>query len=176
MDRKLAAAAGAALVAVAGLGVTTRVAAQGGDQDEAREIAAVGTTKLGLPEAVAAAEAHAGGKAVDAGLEAEGDRPVFYNLLVSKDGGLVRVRVDPATGAASSTGEAGGGDEREPPGGTGIDLGHAIRLAEAAAGSKALEAGVEQRDGAATYVVETVAAGKVSVHRVDPASGRVSGG
>ena len=62
-----------------------------------------------------------------------------------------------------------------PPQDAKIDLGQAVRLTEAASGRKALEAGVEPREGAAVYVVEVVEDDdEVSVHRVDPASGRVS--
>ena len=42
-------------------------------------------------------------------------------------------------------------------------------------GRKAREAGVEQREGAAVYVVEVAKEGEVSVHHVDPVSGAVSG-
>jgi uncharacterized membrane protein YkoI len=180
MNRKLATAAGVALAGIVGLGVTAWTTAQGAGADaeaqaETREIAAVGTTKVGLPDAIAAAEAGSGGKVVEAGLEAEGDRPVFYDLLVRKADGLASVHVDPATGAVVSTGKTRPGNPRrvliEDPK---IDLGQAVRAAEAAAGGKALEGGIERRGGAPTYVVEIVREGEVSVHVVDPASGQVS--
>jgi uncharacterized membrane protein YkoI len=62
-----------------------------------------------------------------------------------------------------------------PPQDAAVDLAQAVRLAEAASGRKALEAGVEPREGAAVYVVEVVEDDEVSVHRVDPVSGAVSG-
>ena len=128
-----------------------------------------------VPEAIAAAEKQLAGKVVAAGMEVDGDR-LFYDLLVSKDGALTKMQVDPATGVASSAGEAGGDQGQNAlPQDAKIDLGQAVRMAEAASGNKALEAGIEQQDGAAIYVVEIVKDGEVSVHRVDPVSGQVSG-
>jgi hypothetical protein len=63
-----------------------------------------------------------------------------------------------------------------PPQDAKINLAQTVRLTEAASGRKALEAGVEPRESAAVYVVEVVEEeGEVSVHRVDPVSGAVSG-
>jgi uncharacterized membrane protein YkoI len=176
-----AAAAGIVLAGAVGLGGTARPAAAQSAapseaEIEAKEIAAVGAAKVGLAEAIAAAEKQLGGKVVAAGMEVEADR-LFYDLLVSRDRGLTGVRVDPATGVVSSAGEAGGGQgQAMPPKNAKIDLGQAVRLAEAAAGRKALEAGIEQQEGAAVYVVEIVEDGEVSVRRVDPVSGQVSPG
>ena len=141
---------------------------QGLSQAEAAQV-------VGLSEAIAAAEKQLGGKVVTGGLEVDADRLV-YELLVSKDGGFTSAQVDPTTGAVGQAGEA----ELEPgkavpPQGAKIDLGQAVRLTEAASGRKALEAGVEPREGAAVYVVEVVEDDEVSVHRVDPVSGAVSG-
>jgi uncharacterized membrane protein YkoI len=175
MNKWLAAGAGVALAGAVGIGATVWATARSAAEDEAREIAGVGATKIGLPEAIAAAEARSGGKVVEAGLEAEGDRPVFYDLLVRKADGLASVHVDPATGAIISIGKTRPGNpERALIEDPKIDLGQAIRAAEAAAGGKALEGGVERREGAPTYVVEIVREGEVSVHVVDPASGQVS--
>jgi len=176
MRTKLAAAIGVALAGAAGLdGTAGPAAAQSEEEIEAREIAAVDTAKVGLADAIAAAEKQLGGKVVAGGLEVDADR-LFYELLVSKDGGFTSAQVDPTTGAVGQAGEA----ELEPgkavpPQGAKIDLGQAVRLTEAASGRKALEAGVEPREGAAVYVVEVVEDDEVSVHRVDPVSGAVSG-
>ena len=176
MRTKLVAAAGVALAGGVGLGGTAgTAAAQTEEEIEAREIAAVASTKVGLSEAIAAAEKQLGGKVAAGGLEVDADR-LFYELLVSKDGGFTSVQVDPTTGAVGQAGEA----ELEPgkavpPQDAKIDLGQAVRLTEAASGRKALEAGVEPREGAAVYVVEVVEDDEVSVHRVDPVSGAVSG-
>jgi uncharacterized membrane protein YkoI len=177
MRRKLVAAAGIVLAGAVGLGGTARIAAQSEEEIEAQEIAGVGTAKVGLAEAIAAAEKQLGGEVVAGGLEVDAGR-LFYELLVSKDDGLTGVQVDPGTGVVGPAGEAGGdqGQAVLPPKDAKVDLGQAVRLTEAASGNKALEAGPEQQQGAPVYVVEIVEAGEVSVHRVDPVSGQVSGG
>ena len=177
MRRKLAAAIGVAVGVAVGVGGTAGpAAAQSEEEIEAQEIAAVGTAKVGLADAIAAAEERLGGKVAAGGLEVDADR-LSYELLVGKDGGgFASARVDPATGAVDQAGEASlEPGKAVPPEGAKIDLAQAVRLAEAASGRKALEAGVEPREGAAVYVVEVVEEGdEVSVHLVDPASGRVS--
>ena len=176
MRRKLAAAAGIVLAGAVGLGETARTAAaQTEEEIEAQEIAAVGTTKIDLAEAIAATEKQLGGKVVAGGLEVDADR-LFYELLVGKDGRFTSAQVDPTTGIVGPAGEAGlEPGKAVPPQGAKIDLGQAVRLAEAASGHKALEAGVErQGESAAVYVVEVVKEGEVNVHQVDPVSGRVS--
>ena len=115
-----------------------------------------------------------GGKVVAAGMEVDADR-LIYDLLLGKDGGFTGAWVDPATGAVSSAGETGGHQGQAVlPQDAKVDLGQAVRLAETASGRKALEAGIEQKEGAAIYVVEIVEDGEVSVRRVDPVSGQVS--
>ena len=177
MRMKLAATIGFALAGAVSLGgMAGPAAAQSEEEIEAREIAAVGTAKVGLADAIAAAEKQLGGKVAAGGLEVDADR-LFYELLVGKDGGgFTSARVDPATGAVGRAGEAGlEPGKAVPPQDAKIDLGQAVRLTEAASGRKALEAGAEPREGAAVYVVEVVEEGEVSVHRVDPVSGAVSG-
>ena len=162
---------------VVGLGGTARTAAaQTEEEIEAQEIVGVGTVKVGLAEAIAAAEKQLGGKVVAGGLEVDAGRLV-YELLVNKDGGLTGVQVDPARGAVGPAGEAGGGSGQAllPPEDAKIDLGQAVHLTETASGNKALEAGLEQQHGVVVYVVEIVD-GEVSVHRVDPVSGAISEG
>jgi uncharacterized membrane protein YkoI len=177
MHIKLAAAVGVALAGAVGFGGTAGpAAAQSEEEIEAREIAAVDTAKVGLADAIAAAEKQLGGKVVAGGLEVDADR-LFYELLVGKDGGgFTSARVDPATGAVGQAGEANlEPGKAVPPQGAKIDLAQAVRLAEAASGRKALEAGVEPRKGVEVYVVEVVEEDdEVSVHLVDPASGQVS--
>ena len=176
MRTKLAAAIGVALAGAAGLdGTAGPAAAQSEEEIEAREIAAVGTAQVGLADAIAAAGKQLGGKVAAGGLEVDADR-LFYELLVGKDGRFTSARVDPTTGAVGQAGEASlEPGKAVPPQGAKIDLAQAVRLAEAASGRKALEAGVEPREGVAVYVVEVVEEDdEVSVHLVDPASGQVS--
>ena len=175
MHGKLATAVGLVFAGVIGLSMTADTVRADEAEDEAREIAGVGTTRIGLPDAIAAAEKQVGGKVIEAGLEAEEDRPVFYDLIVKKDEGLANVHVDPATGSVIAIGKTRPGNPKrvlikDPQ----IDLGDAIRRTEAAAGAKALEGGIEQKDDAPVYVVEIVKDRKVRIHYVDPMSGQVS--
>ncbi len=176
MRTRLAAAIGIALAGAVGLGGTAGpAAAQSEEEIEAREIAAVGTAKVGLADAIAAAEKQLGGKVAAGGLEVDAER-LFYELLVGKDARFTSAQVDPTTGAVGQAGEASlEPGKAVPPQDAKVDLAQAVRLAEAASGRKALEAGVEPREGAAVYVVEVVEDDEVSVRRVDPASGAVSG-
>ncbi|HZS81834.1 MAG TPA: PepSY domain-containing protein [Stellaceae bacterium] len=67
------------------------------DQEDKAEIAAFQKTKTPLTEAVKTAEQHAGGKALDAELEASGGKAV-YEMEVVKNGTIQRVTIDPANG------------------------------------------------------------------------------
>jgi uncharacterized membrane protein YkoI len=67
------------------------------DRDDKAELAAFKTTKQTLLQALKAAEEHAGGKAIDGGLE-EVDGKVVYEVEVVKNGKVETVDVNPENG------------------------------------------------------------------------------
>ncbi len=79
------------------IGQGTTVSESRLDREDKAELAGLNNAKTTLAEAVKTAEQHAGGKAIDAGIEERGGR-VAYEIQVVKSGGIHQVSVDPATG------------------------------------------------------------------------------
>lgn len=79
-------------LAVAILASSTAVSA--GDREDIRNLAA---TKVSLTEAIAAAEKHQGGKAVEASLDDDSFKPA-YEVSVVKDDRIYEVHVNGETG------------------------------------------------------------------------------
>lgn len=76
-----------------------------------KELAGVPTT---LAQAVQTAEQATGGKAVEAEIELEDDEGLEIEVVVLKDGKLIEVEIDPATGKVTETEEEdddGDGDD-----------------------------------------------------------------
>lgn len=96
--------------AVIGQGKTTPEAQL--DQEDRAELSALQSAKVTLSQAVAMAEKHAGGKAIDAGLEERGGK-VAYEVEVVKNGAVETVLVDPASGQATP-GPARSGSSTQP--------------------------------------------------------------
>jgi uncharacterized membrane protein YkoI len=98
MKRKLFAAAAAAFTAAA-IGGAAYAASKAGMEDDALAIA---NAKIGLAQAVAAAEQHVGGKAAKAEFEqARGGQWVF-DVEVVKDRTVMDVAIDATTGKVLS--------------------------------------------------------------------------
>lgn len=152
----------AAMVGVVGLGGAGAALAATG-ADETAEIASVMAATTSPADAVRAAEASAGGRAVAMGLEEKGNAASYYEVLVASQNGLQQVRLDPATGAVQGATKVGTdaledlkpaqlGQATSAP----VTLADAIAAAEHAAGGRALEAGYTVRDGQAVGVVEVI--------------------
>ena len=69
------------------------------DPDDQEEIAALGAARISLSQAVEAAEKKIGGRAMDAGLEAQNGK-IVYVAEILKERDMHRVSVDPETGEA----------------------------------------------------------------------------
>jgi uncharacterized membrane protein YkoI len=80
-------------------------------RDDDEEAAALAAAGVGLTEAIAAAEAETGGRAMEAELEAEDQGPVWEVETASAEGGVVKVWVDAGSGAVLKTGAAEGDDD-----------------------------------------------------------------
>lgn len=65
--------------------------------DDAEEVAAVSEAKVGLAEAVSAAERETSGKAIEAQIEVEGTQ-AFYEIDVFSEGDIKEVRVSAEDG------------------------------------------------------------------------------
>ncbi|WP_293356585.1 PepSY domain-containing protein [Phenylobacterium sp.] len=113
MKRKLMIAAASAVLATAGAGAAWAAMASGTAPSEDRsDAAALSQAKISLGQAAAVAERHAGGRAVEAALEAEGDA-VVYEVAVLTGSTEHEVTVDARSGAVTKMtgGDAEDGDE-----------------------------------------------------------------
>lgn len=113
MKRKLMIAAASAVLAAAAAGAAWAAMAPGNERIEDRsDAAALAQARISLGQAAAVAERHAGGRAVEAALEAEGD-VVVYEVAVLTGSAEHEVTVDARSGAVTkmTVGEADEGDE-----------------------------------------------------------------
>ncbi|MGH8863195.1 MAG: PepSY domain-containing protein [Burkholderiales bacterium] len=101
-------------------GATAAFAANGANHnDEQQEAAAVQNAKTSLVQAIAAAEQHTGGQAIDTGVENHDGKVIGYDVKVAKGNTVQKVLVDLDTGevlkvtAADPEHEEGGEHEDE---------------------------------------------------------------
>ncbi len=86
-------------VAVALGGTGAAFAANGNDKDnERQEVAAVQSAKVSLTQAIAVAEQHVGGKAIESGIENRDGKIVGYEVEVARDNTVQKVLIDLDTG------------------------------------------------------------------------------
>jgi uncharacterized membrane protein YkoI len=89
----------AAVAVAVALGSAAAVAANAAQQDDERqEAAAVLNAKTSLAQAIATAEQHTGGKAIDGGIENRNGKVIGYDIKVSKGNAVQEVLVDLNTG------------------------------------------------------------------------------
>ena len=87
-------------------GKTNTISENDLEDQEKKDLAGVAGAKTSLLDAVKAAEKGGGGKAIDAGIEEREGKP-WYQIAVVKNGAVLPVLVDPATGEAHpAAGEA----------------------------------------------------------------------
>ena len=138
------------------------------------EIGAVLSAKMGPVEAIRAAEAKTGGRAVEFSLENR-DTSFVYEVHVMTGAGLEKIAVDPATGAAASVPErmdADGSQAKPSP----TTLAAAVTAAERQSGGRALEAFASVTNGQPVFVVTTAKTpDSVTNVTVAGADGRVLG-
>ena len=144
---------------------------------ETKEIEAVRTAPVSLPQAIATAETQSNGRALSAEAEDTGSG-VLYEVTTFAGGKIVEFQIDPQTGNVVKTeDEQARGDDAEEYAGAGqltTTLTAAIASAEQATGGKAIEAGLDDDNGNALYEVEVAAAdGTIHKAHVDAASGQV---
>ena len=164
--------------AIAGAALTFGTAAMAADgnreQGEDRvEINALLGAHTSPADAIKAAEAKTGGRAVAFGLE-DNDGTVAYHVRVAQADGLRRVSVDPATGIATAA-PAGSGHSVQPEAmaSSDIPLAAAVSAAEQQAGGRALEARGTIANGQRAYEVQVARADVVNRVTVSAADGRV---
>ena len=92
-------------------------AAYAGSSDNTQEIAALGTAKVSLTQAIAVAEQTSGGRAINAGLNNE-NGVITYSVDVAKDKGVQTLFVDMNTGrvAPAISGDSEGEQNNEQGG------------------------------------------------------------
>lgn len=90
----------AVLAVAVGLGGATAAFAANGTNrnDERQEATAIQSAKTSLVQAIAAAEQHTGGKAIDSGIENQNGKVIAYDIEVVKENIVQKVLVDMGTG------------------------------------------------------------------------------
>ena len=145
------------------------------------ELDAFHNAKTSIIQAIEAAQLHVGGgRAIDASFEPQGSTGA-YLVRVYRDRavweGLVDARTGQVIGQGKTTPESElDADDRGPLGmldGLKTSLPDAIRAAEQQGNGRAIDAGIEQRNGRLTYEIEIVSDSTVRAVSADPATGRV---
>jgi len=180
------------MAAAAGLSILCGVSlalAEGPGKEKKDPVAALKKATISLTDAVARAEEKAGGKAVEAGLEAEKDAVVF-EVAILKDGVEIEVKIDAVTGtvlaAEEEKEEAKDGTEgkkkdeaakltrlAEALKAATVPLSGAILKAETETGGRAIEAELEAKKDGAVYEVKVIKDGAELEVVIDPATGKV---
>jgi len=148
--------------------------------DLATILSAFAKAKVGLADVVTAGEKEAGsGKAVDATFDPSGANPVF-RVTVYRNNSLWEGLFDADTGKATGKTNTIADNELEDQekkelssiADAKTSMIDAIKAAEKEGGGKAIDAGIEERDGKPVYQVAVVKNGAVQPVVVDPATGQ----
>jgi uncharacterized membrane protein YkoI len=176
LKRKIILATTAAAIALGAGGGVFAASQSSKNEDEAREIEAVRTSPVSLPQAIATAEQQSNGRAVSAEAE-EGGGGVLYEIKTIGGEKVVEFQIDPQTGNVVNTEDekVEGDNDEEYAGAARLEttLAAAIASAEQATGGKAIEAGLDDEDGKALYEVELAAAATIQKAYIDAATGNV---
>jgi uncharacterized membrane protein YkoI len=171
-------AAMAAFLALSASGVAL---ASSDEHENAKEISAVLNAKTSLAQAIATAEAKAGGRAMKVNVEHESGTYQYEVKIVAKDK-VSEVFIDPASGKVTRTDDEGliakvfdkeDQEEFAKLSGSPVSLSTAVATAEKETGGKAVEAAFESEDGKAQYEVELANGATVRKVVVDGTSGKV---
>jgi len=163
----------AAIIIAAAVG-TAGAALANPATDEHSEVAALESARTAPADAVRAAEARTGGRAVEMGLEKKGTAAAYYEVLVAMPAGISEVHLDPSTGAVQSASKPGSlavegvrPDQVAQVTAAPVTLADAITAAEQKAGGRTLEAGYAFVDGKAMARVEVAASGGLQQVTID---------
>jgi uncharacterized membrane protein YkoI len=88
----------AAAAGVFGSGLAYAQSAETYRGDDEKEVHAIARAKIGLAEAITAAERETSGKAIEGQIEAKKDGRSYFEIEVYAGGKIVEVRIDPETG------------------------------------------------------------------------------
>lgn len=173
-------AAPAAFAANTDTAANPTAAENDGGHESAAQIKAFEGVQVSLPEAIAAAEKHTGGKALEASFEDRNGRPAYAVKTYGNDAvwsGMVDAKTGQVIGQGKTT-PASALDQEDKAELTALNsarttLSAAVRSAERQHGGKAIDAGLEQSDGRVAYELRLVRNGQVQRAAVDPATGRM---
>ncbi|MHB1217664.1 MAG: PepSY domain-containing protein [Alphaproteobacteria bacterium] len=171
----------AALAALIALGGTSVAFAATGEHENGQEIAAVLGAKTSLSQAIATAEQQNGGRAMKIGVE-EKKGAYLYEVKVLSKNKVTEMFIDSATGQVVKTRNEGliaklfDREDRvelakltTSP----TTLAAAVATAEQQVGGKAVEAGVEDKDGNIVFKVQVAKDKTVQKVTVDAMNGKV---
>lgn len=188
MNKSIAALGAAAflLVSPPAVAAPNRTTAQAGSEtstehENKAELQAFGKVQVPITQAIQAAEQHSHGKALDASFEDRNGKPA-YRVKTYKSGSVWEGAVDANTGKVTGQGKTtpesklDAEDKAELVAfkGAKVSLTDAVRTAEQKDGGKAIDAGLEARNGGVAYELELVKSGAISTATVDPQSGKLA--
>jgi uncharacterized membrane protein YkoI len=170
----------AALAALIALGGTSVAFAATGEHENGQEIAAVLGAKTSLSQAIATAEQN-GGRAMKIGVE-EKKGAYLYEVKVLSKNKVTEMFIDSATGQVVKTRNEGlieklfdreDRDELAKLTTSPTTLAAAVATAEQQVGGKAIEAGVEDKDGNIVFKVDVAKDKTVQKVMIDAMNGKV---
>ena len=157
-------------------------AAFAAEDDNAQEVTAALATKTTLTQAITSAEHQTAGRALAIGLEDHDGAYAYKVTVITKDGKLSEVSVDPTSGKVLRT-EAEGLIARVFDQDDRVDaaklrdarttLAGAIATAEQEAGGRAVEAGYENENGRVQFQVAVAKDHSVREVKIDSTTGKV---
>jgi uncharacterized membrane protein YkoI len=145
------------------------------------EVKAFGGVKISLTDAIAAAETHSGGKALDVAFENRNGKPA-YRVKTYQNNAVWEGKVDANSGRIIGRGKTipeSKLDREDRAELSGLQqakttLAQATSAAEAHAGGKAIDAGLEETNGKIVYEMAIIKSGALQKVTVDPANGQIA--
>jgi uncharacterized membrane protein YkoI len=180
----MAAPAFAATMATGQTSPAKSAAAEAPQQISSAEIQAFSKVKVPLAQAIMSVQKESNGKVLGATFEPNTGKPM-YDVLVFANNAEEHYKVDANSGAvmkASQPATAMSKLDKEDSAEVNavksakLDLAQAITTAEHRGGGKAIDASIEDHNGATSYEIQTVKNGNLQAFTVNPQSGAVVSG
>lgn len=152
-----------------------------GEHESQAEMKAFAGAKVPLIDAIAAAEKHSNGKALDVSFETNRGHPA-YKVKTYQNGTVWEGMVDATSGQVVGQGKTieesklDREDKAEIDGlkGAKTSLADAVKTAEQKVGGKAIDAGLEETGGKVAFEMEIVKNGRTQRMMVDPQRGQIA--
>jgi uncharacterized membrane protein YkoI len=151
------------------------------EHESKAEIQAFQQVKVPLTQAVQAAEKHSNGKAIDASFEQKNGMPI-YRIKTYQNNSVCEGTIDANSGQVAGSGQTTPQSkldqedmqELQAAKNAQTSLVQAVQAAEQKQGGKAIDAGLEARNGKVAYELELVKNGQLRTVTVDPQNGQLA--